>query len=191
MKQTAARSVEEYLAQLPEDRRAVVAAVRDVVLRHLPAGYQERVGWGMISYDVPLERFPNTYNGQPLCYAAIAAQKHHYALYLLGAYGDPGVAEALRDGFARAGKRLDMGKSCLRFKSLADLPLDVVARTIGAVPPERMMALHEASHSKEAVAARRAARRTSKEASAAGRPAAKKKPAAKKPAAKRKTARTK
>jgi len=180
MKQTAARTVDEYLEQLPEERRAVVAAVRDVVRRHLPPGYQERVGWGMISYEVPLERFPNTYNGHPLCYAALAAQKNHYALYLLCAYGDPAVAEALREGFARAGKKLDMGKSCVRFKSLADLPLDVVARTIGAVPPERMIEMHEASHSKEAVAARRAARRSTGDTTTAGKPAA----------AKKKTART-
>jgi hypothetical protein len=179
MKETGAGTVEEYLERLPEERRAVVAAVRDVVLRHLPPGYQERIGWGMISYDVPLERYPTTYNGQPLCYAAIAAQKNHYALYLLGAYGDPAVAEALRDGFARAGKRFDMGKSCLRFKALADLPLDVVGRTIAAVPPERMIAFHEASHAKEAVAARRAARRASGDATTAGKPAAKKKTARK------------
>src|SRR5919107_235015 len=126
MASSKAATVEEYLAELPEERRAVVAAVRDAVRRRLPAGYEERMSWGMISYEVPLERYPTTYNGQPLVYIALAAQKGHYALYLTSPSQDPAQAAWLKAEFARAGKKLDMGKSCLRFRSLADVPLDVL-----------------------------------------------------------------
>src|SRR4029078_6325705 len=83
MARSTASTVDEYLASLPEERRAVISAVREVVLRNLPAGYQETMNWGAISYEVPLERYPTTYNGQPLSFAALAAQKNHYALYLM------------------------------------------------------------------------------------------------------------
>src|SRR5918998_6950584 len=114
MAQSAAATVAEYLAELPPARRAVVAAVRDVVRGALPDGYVETMNWGMISYEIPLSRYPTTYNGRPLSYAALAAQKSHYALYLMGACADPAHAAALESAFAAAGKRMDMGKSCLR-----------------------------------------------------------------------------
>jgi len=138
-------TVEEYLAELPEPRREVVAAVREVVLRNLPAGYREAVSWGMIAYEVPLARYPDTYNGKPLAYAALAAQKNHYALYLTCVYQDPARAERLREEFSGAGKRLDMGKSCIRFRRLDDLPLDVIGRAIASTPPEAFITQYEAS----------------------------------------------
>lgn len=140
-----AATVEEYLRELPEDRRAVVSAVRDVVLRHLPEGYRETMAWGMISYDIPLERYPHTYNKQPLGYAAIAAQKNHYALYLMSPYMDGAQEQQLRQAFAAAGKKLDMGKSCIRFKTPDDLPLDAIGRVIAATPPEAFIARYEAA----------------------------------------------
>ena len=143
MASSKAGTVEEYLQELPEDRRAVVSAVRDVVLRNLPAGYRETMSWGMISYEVPLEDYPNTYNRQPLGYAALAAQKNYYALYLLTPYQDPAQEQWLRDEFSKAGKKLDMGKSCLRFKKLDDLPLDVVGRVIASTPPREFIAQYE------------------------------------------------
>lgn len=148
MAKSSATSVEEYLNELPEDRRAVVAAVRDVVLRNLPDGYKESVNWGMISYEVPLERYPETYNRQPLSYAALAAQKNHYALYLNAVYQDPGKDAWLRQEFDKAGKKLDMGKSCVRFRKLDDLPLDVIGRAVASTPPEELIATYEASRKK-------------------------------------------
>jgi hypothetical protein len=145
MAQSSATTVEEYLAGLPEDRRAVVSAVRDVVLRNLPDGYREMVGSGMLNYGIPLERYPTTYNKQPLGYLALAAQKNHYALYMMAPYSDPAHAARLADGFAKAGKKLDMGKSCLRFRRLEDLPLDVIAESVASVPPEQLIAVYEAS----------------------------------------------
>jgi hypothetical protein len=144
MASSKAATVQEYLQELPEDRRAVVSAVRDMVLHHLPDGYEESMAFGMIGYGIPLERYPTTYNGQPLAYAAIAAQKNYYALYLMGVYsGDK--EQALRDAFARAGKKLDMGKSCVRFKNLDDLPLDDIGRIIASIPPEDYIAHYEAA----------------------------------------------
>jgi hypothetical protein len=140
-----ASTVPEYLDALPADRRVVVAAVREVVLRHLPAGYQEAMNWGMISYEIPLELYPRTHNGQPLSYAALAAQKNHFALYLMAVYGDPAREARLREGFAQAGKKLDMGKSCVRFRRLDDLPLDLIGQIVAGTPPDAFIALYEKS----------------------------------------------
>jgi hypothetical protein len=143
MASSKAGTVEEYLQELPEERRAVVSAVRDVVLRNLPQGYREGMGFGMIGYVVPLEDYPDTYNRQPLAYAALAAQKNYYALYLNCVYQDPAQEQRLRDEFAKAGKKLDMGKSCLRFKKLDDLPLDAIGTLIAGTPPAAFIAQYE------------------------------------------------
>lgn len=141
-----ATTVAKYLASLPAERRTVVAAVRKLVLKHLPAGYEETMGWGMISYGIPLATYPDTYNGQPLCYAALAAQKSHYALYLMGPYSDSKQVAALEKAFAKIGKRMDMGKSCLRFKRLEDLPLEAIGKVIASAPPKKYIAIYEKSH---------------------------------------------
>jgi uncharacterized protein YdhG (YjbR/CyaY superfamily) len=143
-----ASTVEEYLAGLPQDRRDVVAQVRSMVLANLPKGYRETFAWGMISYEVPLERYADTYNKKPLCYVALAAQKNYYALYLMGAYAKPGQPEALADAFARAGRKLDMGKSCLRFKKPEDLPLEAIGRIIADIPPDEMIAFARSARGK-------------------------------------------
>jgi len=140
-----AATVAEYLDELPEERRAVVARVRQTVLDHLPAGYQETMRWGMISYEIPLERYPDTYNGQPLAYIGLAAQKRHYALYLMGVYADSAQERRLRQVYAQRGLRLDFGKSCLRFRRLEELPLDLIAELVAATPPEAHIAQYEAS----------------------------------------------
>jgi hypothetical protein len=144
-----ATTVHTYLKSLPAERRKVVAAVRDVVLSNLPKGYRESVNWGHITYEVPLERYPDSYNGQPLCYAGLAAQKNHYALYLMGAYANPKVGHTLASEFKKRGKKLDMGKSCLRFKALDDLPLDVIARVIASTPVDEMISYAEKSRNRK------------------------------------------
>ena len=144
MASSSATTIAKYLASLPPERRKVVAAVRRMVLKHLPAGYEETMGWGMICYGIPLETYPHTYNGQPLCYAALAAQKNHYALYLMCAYADSKQVVALEKAFAKAGKRMDMGKSCLRFRRLEDLPLEAVGKVIASAPPRKYIAIYEA-----------------------------------------------
>ena len=143
-----AATVEEYLAELPPERREVVSKVRELVRRNLPKGYNEAMSSGMISYGLPLSRYPNTYNGQPLGYVALAAQKNYYALYLMGPYMDSEQAKQLADAFTKAGKKMDMGKSCLRFKKLDDLPLDAVGRIIAGMPPDDLIAHYERAHAK-------------------------------------------
>jgi uncharacterized protein YdhG (YjbR/CyaY superfamily) len=140
---SAAASVARYLADLPPDRRAAAAKVRDVILRNLPKGYEESVAYGMITYALPLDRYPDTYNGQPLCYAGLASQKNHLSVYLMGAYADPVVEKSIQEGFRQAGKKLDMGKSCIRFRAAEDLPLDVIGQAIAAIPPEAFIAQYE------------------------------------------------
>lgn len=147
MASSKAATVDAYLDELPEDRREVMAAVRKVVKKNLPKGYKETMGYGMITYCIPLSQYPGTYNKQPLCYAGLAAQKSHYSLYLMTSYsGDQ--EQVLRDGFAKAGKKLDLGKSCLRFKKLDDLPLDVIGKVIAATPPQEFIAQYEKSRGK-------------------------------------------
>ena len=133
-----------YLASLPPERRKVIAAVRNVVKTHLPKGYVETMNWGMLAYEIPLSRYPNTYNKQPLMYVALAAQKNNYALYLTNVYADDALKEKLVAAYKAAGKRLDMGKSCLRFKALEDLPLEVIGEIVAATPVERRIATEEA-----------------------------------------------
>ena len=139
-----ATTVEQYLAELPEDRREVLSAVRDLIRRHLPEGYREGVNWGMISYEIPLERYPDTYNKRPLGYVALAAQKNAYSLYLMGVYADPTQEARLREAFQEAGKKLDMGKSCVRFRKLDDLPTEAIGELIASTPPERYIEMYEA-----------------------------------------------
>lgn len=145
MARSSAATVEAYLDELPEERRAVVAMLRDVIARNLPAGYEERMNWGMISYELPLASYPDTYNGQPLSYVALAAQKSGYSLYLNAVYMDPALEQRLRAGFGAAGKKMDMGKSCLRFKRLEDLPLDTIGEIVAAVPTDAFIDRYEQS----------------------------------------------
>jgi hypothetical protein len=162
MASSAAKTVDAYLASLPGDRRAVITTVRDVVRKNLPKGYVESMDFGMISYSVPLSRFPETYNEHPLMYAALAAQKNYCSIYLMGVYGDGANAKRFKDGFAKAGKKLDMGKSCVRFKTLDDIPLDVIGATIASVPMEDYIAIFERSRLQTKEGQRRAAKAAAK-----------------------------
>jgi hypothetical protein len=140
---SAATTVEQYLADLPPERRAVVATVRDFVNAHLPPGYAEAMAFGMIGWGIPLSRYADTYNGQPLCYVGLAAQKNAYSLYLMGCYLDSAEDRALRAAYAQAGRKLDMGKSCLRFKGLDGLLFDAIGRIIASLPVDAYIARYE------------------------------------------------
>jgi hypothetical protein len=138
-------AVAAFLAKLPADRRREVEAVRAVIRRKLPAGYEEAMSKGMgqeiLVWQVPLKAYPDTYNGHPLWYAALGAQKNHLALYLMNAYGDAALARRLRDGFKAAGKKLDMGKACIRFREADDLALDVIGEVVASTPMARYIAM--------------------------------------------------
>lgn len=140
-----ATTVEGYLAELPDDRREAIAAVRDVVNAHLPEGYVEEMGFGMINWVIPLADYPATYNKQPLMIAALASQKNHLALYLMGLYADGPAERRFRDRYAAAQLKLDMGKSCVRFKKLAEVDLDAVGEAIAEIRPADLIATYEAS----------------------------------------------
>jgi uncharacterized protein YdhG (YjbR/CyaY superfamily) len=138
--QSDATTVEDYLASLPEDRRAAIAKVRQTILEKLPRGYEEVMNWGMICYQVPLSVCPDTYNGQPLMYAALASQKNHMAVYLTAVYMDGGARRDFESGYRNSGKRMDMGKSCVRFRRLDDLPLEVIGKAIALMPVNQFVA---------------------------------------------------
>ena len=138
-----AATVADYLSELRGDRRAEIARVRDLINEALPDGYREGIGYGMIGWVVPLERYPDTYNRQPLAYAGLAAQKNHNSLYLNCVYASKERTERLKAAFAAAGKKLDMGKSCIRFKRADDLALDAIRAEIASVTPDDFIRIYE------------------------------------------------
>ncbi len=140
MKKTVAKTPAEYIASLPAGRREIVSKLRTLIRKNLPKGFKEMTGWGMICYGVPLSTYPDTYNGQPLCYLAIASQKNHLALYAMSVYADKEDERKFREDFKKAGKKLDMGKSCIRFKSLDDLPLDVIGKLVAGTSMKEFIA---------------------------------------------------
>ena len=142
-----ATTVDGYLESLPDDRRKAISEVREVILANLPDGYEEAMNWGMITYQVPLETYPDTYNDQPLMYAGLASQKNHMAVYLTGVYTSDGDRTAFEEEYRATGKRLDMGKSCVRFRRIDDLPLDVIGRAIAAHSVDSFIELVETARS--------------------------------------------
>lgn len=134
-----AETVDEYLGQLADDRRDAIAEVRATILANLPEGYVETMNWGMISYEVPLEIYPDTYNKKPLMYAALASQKNHMAVYLTTIYGDEDTESWFAERYRETGKKLDMGKSCVRFKSVEQLPLELIGEVIAKTPIDRFI----------------------------------------------------
>lgn len=151
-----AKTVNDYLAGLPPERQAAIGKVREVILAHLPVGYEERMQYGMISYVVPHSLYPAGYHCDPkqaLTMASLASQKNHMALYLMCAYGHRETREWFETAYRASGKKLDMGKACVRFRKLEDLPLEVIGQAIARVPVQKYV------QSVEAVLGQRAAKR--------------------------------
>lgn len=194
--QSKATTVDQYLASLPEDRREAISAVRNVILENLDKDYEEGMQYGMIGYYVPHRVFPAGYHcdpKQPLPFAALASQKNHMAVYLMGVYGQPKQEQWFRDTWAKTGKKLDMGKSCVRFKKLQDIALDVIGEAIRRAPAKAYIAHYESAirppEKKKAPAAAKSTPVAKSKPAAKKATAAKKTPAAKKaPAAKKKPA---
>jgi uncharacterized protein YdhG (YjbR/CyaY superfamily) len=137
---SSAETTQQYLDGLEPDRREVVEQLIDVVRESLPPGYEEAMTWGMPGWEVPLSTQPDTYNGKPLAYVSLAAQKHHYAVYLMGLYADAGLEEDFRARWSPpSGKALDMGKSCVRFRRLEDADLPLIGEMVAAVPVEEFV----------------------------------------------------
>ena len=143
-----AATPDAYIAELTPERAALVSRLRDLVNAHIPPGYEERISWGMIGWEVPLSRYPDTYNGQPLVYAGLAAQKNYTALYLNCVYASEERTERLKAAWATSGRKLDMGRSCLRFKRAEDVAEDALAEAVAAVPVDTFIAEYEANRSR-------------------------------------------
>ena len=141
-----AETVEQYLGELPDDRRAAIAQVRETILANLPTGVVETMAWGMIAYEVPLEIFPDTYNKKPLTYAALASQKNYMAVYLHAFYMNDGDVEWFKDAYVATGKKLDMGKSCVRFKKIEQLPVELVGQAIAKIDVDQFLDFYRAAH---------------------------------------------
>lgn len=125
-----AKTVTEYLESLSEEQLGIIAPVHRMLLGKLLKGVVEVMNWGMICYQIPFTLVPKTYNGQPLMFAALAAQKNYCSLYMMSVYQNQKLLADLQAGFEKAGKKLNMGKSCLRFKKLEDLHLPTLAKVI-------------------------------------------------------------
>ena len=185
MARSTVHTVDQYLGRLSPEQQEVVATIRDLILRNLPTGFQESMTWGVPTYEVPLERYPDTYNGKPLGYAALAAKKNYYTVHLMNVYSDPQLATWLANEFARRGKKLHIGKACVRFKRLDDLPLDVMGEIISKTTVDDYIARIEAGRKqyesqKRARAAsapsrRKPSRRTKTVRNTTSRPAARRK----------------
>jgi hypothetical protein len=148
MKQPKAATVDAYLAALPDDRRKALEAVRKVIRKNLDKNYEEGTQYGMIGYYVPHRVYPAGYHcdpKQPLPFAGLASQKNYMSLYLMCTYGSAENAKWFREAWAKTGKKLDMGKACVRFKKLEDLPLEVVGEAIRRVPAKKYIAHIEAA----------------------------------------------
>lgn len=142
-----AATIGEYLLAMPAERREEIEAVRQTILKNLPEGYEEVMNWGMITYQVPLETHPDTYNGQPLMYAALASQKNHMAIYLSGIHVDDDARQRFEGQYRATGKRYDAGKSCVRFRKLSDLPLELIGESIASFSVDEFVALVDKVHS--------------------------------------------
>jgi uncharacterized protein YdhG (YjbR/CyaY superfamily) len=143
-----ATSVDQYLSELPDDRRLAIETVRDAIVANLAPGFEEAMNWGMITYQVPLDAYPDTYNGQPLMYAALASQKNHMAVYLMAVYSNEDTRESFLDRYRASGKRLDMGKSCVRFRRIDDLPVSLIGEAIASMDVDTFIETVERSRAK-------------------------------------------
>lgn len=160
--QSQATTVDEYLAELSEDRRGSIQAVRKVILANLDSGYEEGMQYGMIGYYVPHTIYPAGYHcdpKQPLPFVCLASQKNHLSIYMMSVYGDSDLAKWFQAAWKKTGKKLDMGKSCIRFKKVEDLALDVIGEVIHRQPVKRHIEFYE-----KAFAANRATKGSAKKA---------------------------
>jgi uncharacterized protein YdhG (YjbR/CyaY superfamily) len=143
-----AETVDQYIAELPEHRKYPISTVREAILDNLPEGYEEVMNWGMITYQVPLSVYPNTYNKKPLMYAALASQKNHMAVYLMAIYMNEDRRNTFEKEYLATGKRYDAGKSCVRFRTLDDLPLELISKTVASMSLDEFLRETESARRK-------------------------------------------
>jgi hypothetical protein len=147
--QSNAKTAEQYISDLPDDRKEAIITVRKVILKNLPDGYEEAMNWGMITYQVPLETYPDTYNKKPLLYAALASQKNHMAVYLSGIYMSEEARKKFEAEYKATGKRFDAGKSCVRYRKLDDLPIDLIGKSIASIQVDELILQARKAHGQD------------------------------------------
>ena len=144
-----AQTAAEYLKELPEDRRKVIKKIRAVINKHLPKGFKERMSYGMLGWVVPHSIYPDGYHCTPelpLPFLNLASQKNYVALYHMGLYADKKTYDwFVKEYAARVPSKLDMGKSCIRFKKLDDIPYDLIAELMEKFTVDDWIALYESA----------------------------------------------
>lgn len=148
-----ADSVNEYIEKLPEERKEVISKLRKLILENLPEGFEETLSYGMIGYVVPHSIYPEGYHvnpDEPLPFLALASQKNHIALYHSGIYIVPEIEEWFREEYSkRVDTKLDMGKSCIRFKNLKKIPFDLLEDLFGKIKVDDYVKYYENSIKKK------------------------------------------
>jgi len=168
--QSKAKTIKEYLAALPEDRRLAIEAIRKVIRKNMDKAFEEGIQYGMLGYYLPHSKYPDGYHcdpKQPLPFAALASQKNHIGLYLFCIYTDPTESAKFQKAWTASGKKLDMGKSCVRVKKLEDIPLDVLGSTFARITAKKFVASYEKSlgaTAKKRKSAKKTTKKTAKKA---------------------------
>lgn len=143
------KSVSEYLTSIPEDRRSMVESIRSAIRTSLPSGYEETISHNMIAYQVPLKKFPDTYNREPLLFAALASQRGYVSLYLMPLYIVPKFRDMFIADAKKETKKLDMAASCIRFKQEEHVPYAAIRKAIGKVSLVQFVSHAKKAHSKK------------------------------------------
>lgn len=150
--QSTAKNLKEYIESLPDDRRVAIEKLRNSILEKLPKGFEESMGYGMLCYCVPFSIYPNGYHcnpDMPLPFLSLASQKNFIALYHMGIYADPELLNWFVAEYPKHSKvKLDMGKSCIRFKKMDQIPYELIAELLGKITPEKWIEMYESAFRK-------------------------------------------
>ena len=145
--QSKANTPEQYLNQLPQDRKLVMTKLRDIILKNLPKGFEECISYGMLGYVVPHSMYPQGYHvnpSLPLPFISLASQKNNISLYHFGIYSDPDLMGWFVNEYPNhASNKLDMGKSCIRFKNIEKIPFDLIAQLCAKITPQLWIEKYE------------------------------------------------
>ncbi|MES1220396.1 MAG: DUF1801 domain-containing protein [Bacteroidota bacterium] len=148
--QSKASSPEEYIAEIPADRQAAFKKLRQTIKKNLPKGFKEEMSYGMIGYVIPHDKYPAGYHcnpSLPLPFMNIASQKNFIAVYNMGVYANPALLKWFIDAHAKASpKKLDMGKSCIRYKKPEDIPFELIGELASKISPDEWIALYEKNY---------------------------------------------
>ena len=145
--QSKSNTPEQYLNQLPQERKLVMTKLRDIILKNLPKGFEECISYGMLGYVVPHSMYPQGYHvnpSLPLPFISLASQKNNISLYHFGIYSDPDLMGWFVNEYPKhASNKLDMGKSCIRFKNIEKIPFDLIAQLCAKMTPQLWIEKYE------------------------------------------------